>query len=197
MKKQFLSFGLLILLLAASLQAQAQSEVSINRRTNGLKNASQARSIALTNTIMPIAVGYGTVALFENNTLQSTGAFLAAYGLLMGPSTGNFYALDYPRGVIGLTARAVGSYLMVDATSEIFGREFASALYVDDRDVSLTDTKILIGEALVLGSIIYNIWSTKSSVKEYNNSQRRFSLNVTPAVIENKVAPLVTANIHL
>lgn len=193
MKKQFFFLGSLVLLLLVSSQIQAQSEISVNSR-NDLKNASKARAIALNNTVLSIGTGVAAVSLFDNNTIETTGAILGVYGVIVAPSTGNFYAEDFPRGAIGMAVRVVGSYLMVDATSEIFGRDFADVLGVDNKDVSLTDTKILIGEALILGSMIYNVISTKASVEEYNQRNNRFALNITPAVIDDKVAPTLTAS---
>jgi hypothetical protein len=197
MKKQYLSFGLLLFFLGFSISSYGQN-VSINRPIGGdnAKSVSQARSIALTNTALSVGAGIGAVALSDNSTIETAGAILGVYGIVIGPSTGHFYAEDYPRGVIGMGARAIGAVLMVDATSEIFGRDFADALGVDDKDVSLTDTKVLIGEVLVLGSIVYNLISIKASVEEFNSGQNQFGLNVTPTVVNDKVAPVLTASFN-
>jgi len=187
-----------LLFLFGSPSITFSQDVTINRSRGGenLKSASKARSIALTNTALSIGTGIGMVALFENNTAKTIGGILGLYGVIIGPSTGNFYANDYPRGFAGAGVRVIGAFLMADGTSELFGREFADALGVDDRDVSLTDTKILIGEALILGSMIYNILSVDKSVAEYNNSSRRFAINVKSTVINDTVAPVLTANIN-
>lgn len=195
MKKQVFFTGFLIFLMLTSFQVQAQSEISVNRQ-EGLKNVSKARTIALSNTVLSVATGLAAVSIFDNHTIEKTGAILGAYGVIVAPSTGNFYASDSPRGIIGIGARAVGSYLMLDATSEVFGRDFADALGVDDESVSLTDTKILIGEVLILGSIIYNVLSTKASVEEYNTGNKSFNVNVSSAVINGKVNPTLTASIR-
>lgn len=191
------SYLFCLLFLLGSVNITVGQGVSINRPMDNekLKSVAKARSVALTNTALSIGTGIGMVALFENNTVQKIGGFLGVYGIVLGPSTGNFYANDYPRGFAGAGVRAIGAFLMVDATSEIFGREFADALGVDDQDVSLTDTKMLIGEALIVGGIIYSIISAKKSVQEFNNSQGRFAINLKPAVINNNVAPMVSANI--
>ncbi|MEL7834518.1 hypothetical protein [Fodinibius sp. Rm-B-1B1-1] len=189
---------LLLLLFGFSLLVQAQSEVGINRpfAGDGQKSVSKARSIALTNTVLSIGTGISAVALFDNDNIQKVGAYLTIYGIVAGASTGNFYAEDYPRGVIGMGARAVGSILMIDATSEIFGHRFERTLNIDDKKVSLTDTKMLIGEAFILGGFIYNLISLKSSVEEYNSGGRQFSVNVNSAVVNNQVAPVLTAQIN-
>lgn len=197
MKKGHYYFVFLFLFLAINFQSQGQSEVSVNTAADEIKTTSKARSIAFTNTLSPIALGLGTVTWSENNTIETAGAVLAVYGLIMGPSTGNFYAEDYQRGTIGMAARTVGAYLMADATREIFGNDFADALTIDDKKVSLTDTKVLIGGVLVLGSMVYNILSTQASVEEYNNSRSRFSVRFNPDIINNKVAPMLTAQIRL
>jgi hypothetical protein len=196
MKKQLFFIFFLLFLMLISSQSRAQSEISVNMQEDGLKSTSQARTIALSNTILSIGTGVAAVSLFDNNTVEKTGAILGVYGVILAPSTGNFYASDSPRGVIGMGARTVGAYLMMNATSEIFGRDFAHALGVDDKSVSLTDTKILIGEVLVVGSMIYNVLSTKASVEEYNQDRKKFGMNVTPAVIDDKIAPMLTASIR-
>lgn len=171
-------FAVALLFLTLPVYVQGQPELG---RQVEAKNVSQARSLAATNTLMPLAVGVGTVALIENGTLQTAGAALAVYGLSVGPSTANLYANDYARGMLGILARAGGAYLMQDATSEIFGRRFADALNVDNKEVSLTDTKILIGEILIIGSIVYNFVSAKQSVDQYNAARgARIRVSVEP-----------------
>lgn len=164
--------------------------------SEGLKSISKARRIAVTNTALAVGTGLGAVALFDNSTIQKTGALLTAYGILVGPSTGNFYANDYPRGFAGLAVRTAGAYLMIDASRELFGNTFADELGVDSKEVSLSDTKMIIGGALVLGSTIYNILSTTQSAVEYNQGQPRFAINVRSTMIKEKIAPLLTANIR-
>lgn len=198
MKKGKYLIPLISLLILFTSTAFSQPELGGSRIE--VKTVEQARGLAATNTLMPLAVGIGTVALFENNTIQTVGAAMALYGLAMGPSTGNFYADDYTRGLLGLLTRAAGGYLMADATSEIFGSKFANALNVDNKRVSLTDTKIIIGEVLIVGSIIYNLISAKKSVAEYNASQgQRIRISVEPSEgpFSSNYAPVITGKIYL
>ncbi len=188
----------ILFLLVSSPSAFSQPELGGSRFE--AKTVEQARGLAATNTLMPLAVGVGSVALFENNTIQTVGAAMALYGLAMGPSTANFYADDYTRGLLGLLARTAGGYLMADATSEIFGRRFADALNVDNKSVSLTDTKILIGEILIVGSIIYNLLSAGNSVAEYNAAQgQRIRISVEPSEgpFSSNYVPVITGKIYL
>jgi hypothetical protein len=152
----------LIILFTAG--AQAQQQIQINQQQ--IKSVSQARNIAVTNTVIPLVVGIGTVAIFENSTVQTAGAALTVYGLATGPSTGNFYAEDYARGFAGLALRGAGMVLMKNATSEILGNRFSDALPVDKKEVKLTDKKILNGGVLVIGSTIYNFMRVDKSVEQ-------------------------------
>ncbi|MGD8426719.1 MAG: hypothetical protein PVH63_03760 [Balneolaceae bacterium] len=198
MEKHFICYCLLFLLTGLINQLYGQNAVSVNiGGEENLKTVAEARSLSASNTLMPIGVGMGSVALLENNTLQKVGAAMTIYGIVMGPSTGNFYAEDYARGGLGMAVRVIGAYLMKDATSEIFGHRFAGALGIDNKNVSLTDTKILIGEGLVLGSIIYNFLSINKSIAEYNSGKKRFSMSLNPALIDGKISPLVSARIEL
>ena len=197
MKKRLLVFVFLSLLISLPLQLVGQDNVNINVGENGLKSVSKARSIALSNTALAIGTGVATVAIFNNNTIETTGALLGVYGIWMGPSTGNFYANDYPRGMIGMAARVAGSFLMIDATKEIFGNQFANTLKVDDRKVSFSDTKTLIGGALILAGTAYNILSLRASVDEYNQSMGQFGMNMNSVQINGNIAPVLTARINL
>lgn len=197
MKKILAISTFTILSLGFAITAFAQSSVSVNTRPGGLKSVSKGRTVAITNTLSPLALGLATVSISENNTLETAGAALGVYGLIVGPSTGNFYAGDYQRGGLGMAVRGIGAFLMADATREIFGNDFADALTIDDKEVSLTDTKILIGEVLVVGSMIYNIITVQNSVQQYNRSTGRFSLNLDSERIQDKVAPVLSATIPL
>lgn len=194
MRKKLLLFGILLSFLSFSsvVYAQRSSSLSIRRGTG--KSVSKARNIALSNLVTPTLTGLGAMALTDGKRIETVGSALVAYGLVVGPSTGNFYAKDFKRGFIGFAARTTGAILMVDASREIFGNTFADRLKIDDKEVSLTDTKILIGEALVLGSIIYNIITVKKSVEEYNDSI--ISLGLNSVTVDHKAAPVFTARIN-
>lgn len=197
MKKRTLISVYIILLFGIPLHLLAQNQSGLQSipRNEELKSVSQARSIAFTNTLVPMATGFASVSLLDNNTAKTVGAITTVYGMIMGPSTGNYYAHDYGRGLAGLVVRSAGAYLMADATSEIFGRPFANALNVDNKDVSLTDTKILIGELLVLGSTFYNIISAKASVNEYNEGQG-YKVSVSSTVVGHQPIPVLMTRIN-
>lgn len=181
--------GSFLLTLLSCNYVQAQTRF----KTQHLKNVDDARSKAISGTLLPIAMGIGSAILIENKTVETTGSLLAVYGLMMGPSGGNFYAEDYLRGMLGVAARLGGGYLLLDATRELAGDDVADALGWDNESVSLTDTKILIGSGLIVGSAIYNIISAKASVERYNAKQG-YTIGVAPGVENGHVFPMLTAS---
>lgn len=187
-----LTFALLIIgFLAVPLLASAQPTYS----NPDLKSVSTARGKAVRGVIFPVGLGVGSTLIFENNTVELLGSSLAVYGLMVGPSIGNFYARDYVRGFIGVAARLAGGYLIRDATREIFGDDMADAVGWDDEKVSLTDTKILIGGGLILGSALYNIISAEASVERYN-SRRNYYVSLFPVIHKGKVMPFISARFN-
>lgn len=168
----------------------AQPEIG---RSRYLKNVSEARNRALTGTMIPLITGVAATKLFKSETMQTVGASLAVYGLVMGPSTGNYYAEDYMRGTLGAVVRAgVGYYLLLDATRELMGKQVSESLGWDDKDVELTDTRVLIGAGVFLGSMIYNVISSKQSVDEYNGSMG-YGMRLDGENVGGKTVPVVTA----
>lgn len=191
MKKVIFSIAL-IGLSFSPLLSYAQSELG---RDRSIKNTSEARSIGFTNTMMPVATGLGSVLLFEDPTVQRVGSALAMYGLIVGPSSANFYAQDYARGMIGILARIGAGLVLKDATNEIFGNEVSDALGWDNKDVSLSDTNILIGAGIFAGSMVYNIIAAKNSVESYNNS-KGFSVEADTEIQQGKVIPMLGGKVR-
>ncbi len=172
--------------------ASAQPELG---RSRYLKNVSEARNRALTNTILPIVTGITAANVIENNTIQTLGSALAIYGLVMGPSGGNFYAEDYLRGGLGVAARAgVGYFMLLDATRELMGKEVAESMTWDNKDVKLTDTKVLIGTGVLLGTIVYNIISSKASVNEFNSS-KGYQVELSGEKVGKNIYPVLSAKV--
>ncbi|NGP76193.1 hypothetical protein G3570_06090 [Balneolaceae bacterium YR4-1] len=185
--------GILFLFTWFSNSVMAQPELG---RSRYLKNVSEARNRALTNTFLPIVTGITAANVFENNTIQTLGSALAIYGLVMGPSGGNFYAEDYLRGGLGVAARAgIGYFMLLDATRELMGKEVAKTMTWDNEDVKITDTKILIGTGVFVGTIVYNIISSKASVNEFNRS-KGYQVELTGEQVGKNIYPALTASVQ-
>lgn len=161
-----------------------------------MKSVSEARNRSLTNTILPLVSGLTTVTVFHDNRIETVGATLAIYGLVMGPSGGNFYAEDYLRGGLGVLARAgIGYFLLLDATRELMGKEVAESMTWDNKDVNLTDTKVLIGATAFLGTMVYNVLSSKASVNEYNRS-KGYTVHLSGENIGGEILPVLSARVN-
>lgn len=188
-------WSLLVLLLFSLLSevSYAQPEIGSSRY---LKSVSEARNRALTGTIVPVATGIVATKIFKSEAMQTVGASLAVYGLVMGPSVGNFYAEDYLRGTLGAAVRTgVGYYMLLDATRELMGKQVSESLGWDNKDVEISDTQVIIGAGVFLGSMVYNVLSSKKSVEEFNRSM---GYGMLPGVqqVGGKNVPVLTARIN-
>jgi len=184
---QKLSLVVIVLLFFTAIgNAQSQRQV---------KDISQARSIAVSNTAIPVLLGVGANLLFDGSTIQKAGSWLLVYGLVMGPSGGNFYAEDYFRGTLGVAARVGGGILLQNATREIFGKNISESLGWDDEKVSIEDREILIGGGLFIGSMIYNVVSAKASVDRYNR-KLGYNVRLNPNIRDGQFVPMISATIN-
>lgn len=171
----------------------AQAELGRGRQS--MKTTSEARGIAFSNTVLPVLTGLGSVWLFEGNTVRKVGSALAMYGLTVGPSTGNFHAEDYVRGSLGIITRVGAGLVLKNTTREIFGSDVADAMGWDNKEVSLSDTDVLIAGGVFVGSMVYNIISAKASVERYN-SQNGYSIQMNPNIQDGRFMPTVSARIN-
>lgn len=197
MKSSIWTAAFLLLIIAPTVTI-AQPEVGGFSGGGNMRSEAEAVNQALINTVVPLGMGVGAVKLFESNTLKTFGASLAVYGMVVGPSTGNFYANDYLRGGLGALTRLGAAFLLQDATSEVFGSDFAEALNVDNGNnntpVAIEDTEIIVGGALMVGTIAYNIISAQASVREYNR-QMGYSVRMESLRGTGQSVPVLTAQI--
>lgn len=193
-RSKFLLLAAIIIILTPAV-LHGQGRGPFNLRQQPQKSKREALKKALQGTVYPIALGYATTRIFKSNTLRVTGASLAIYGAIIGPSLGNYYAEDYTRGAVGMVSRALAAWMLKDATKELMGANAADALGWDSKKVSFTDTKILIGSVLMAGSAAYNVITTGVSVSEYNE-QRGLVLEME-SLPDGSVAPVLTARIKL
>ena len=194
MKYRYITLPTIAYLLFATAPMHAQPETGM-RMPASARSEDQAIRLAMINTVFPVALGYGATVLFDDQSVQKVGAAVAVYGLVVGPSTGNFYANDYLRGGLGVMARFGGALLLQDATTELFGNKFATVLGVDDREVSFNDTGVLIGGALMVGGIAFNIATAPLSAREHNRSMG-YAFRMQPIPGTGRTAPVLAARIR-
>lgn len=174
MPKKCLSLALVLLFLIPSMsKAKSMFEESFEREQKELKRESQALAISLAATVTPILLGG---ALSSGDT-EEFGLTIGLAGLVLGPSTGHFYAGQTGRGLTGIGIRAAivvgGAYLVSSATEEQdpFSRGFGVAV------------GIMAVSAVALVHGIYDIFTTPSSVRKYNESlMKKNTLRMIPKV---------------
>jgi len=132
-----------------------------------LKSPGVAVGLALGTTIIPIAIGYSTD--FDETW------WLAASGLVIGPSTGHFYAGQWGRGAITAGLRtglwATGVYFAGLMWADIF----SGSSYAGEALITLAS---FIG---VYGLALYDLYTTEASVDRYNASKSAWGrLNIIP-----------------
>lgn len=161
MSKKYLSLILALLLLVPSMaEAQSMFEENFEREQEELKSESTALLGSLTGTVVPFVMGG---MLFSGDS-EDFGLGLALAGLIVGPSTGHFYAKQTGRGFKGIGIRLGialgGAYLISSGTEEQHpdSRAFATGLGI-----------IAVGTVTLIHGI-YDICTTPSSVRKYNES---------------------------
>ncbi len=165
--KTFLPGTFLFLLLVFPVSnTSAHPEFSLNGKSNaGRKNTSTGIGLALANIAIPTYLG-GRMVHAESN--ESLGMFLLGYGVLLGPSMGNFYAADYKRTITGATIRlALGLLASAVTTSGTW----------DENGSSQEETILLFSLLGSVATAVWNIATVPTSVREYNRKhQQNFGL---------------------
>ncbi|HNJ72219.1 MAG TPA: hypothetical protein PL129_06950, partial [bacterium] len=82
------------------------------------KNATEAFLWNAGHTVLPVVAG-GYI-LNKLDTYETAGSLAMGYGLLIGPSMGNFYAQDYGRGFLGIGIRTAGTALFYSGVADAF-----------------------------------------------------------------------------
>lgn len=166
--KRFLTTSILAAVLASSAAASDTSSVP------GSKSHSDAYKYSLMGTLAPTVVGIG-VSAATGGEAGDVGVSLSLGGLVIGPGLGHLYAGNPGRFALGMGIRAValvGGGLMASQSSE--NKEW-------DESLGQVVLWIGLGATVALGSAIYDIRSTDTSVDRYNNAHRPLPrLTVSP-----------------
>ncbi|MDX1637378.1 MAG: hypothetical protein R3281_05385 [Balneolaceae bacterium] len=165
---------------------------------NQFKSTKKAFTRAALHTLVPVALGYPLFNFTDQVSVSTAGGLMMAYGILLGPSMGNFYADDDERGQLGLNIRAGSAgflaacslFLVPDMFAGIFGSE-------DSIDYSGIKTVTYITGGVVAGSIVFNLATIPHSVNEYN---RQVELDLRPGIQfignSSRMGPSVTLSLR-
>lgn len=147
------------------------------------KSARHAQLLAIGHTALASAAGAALMSQgVDSQWKGDVGYWLFAYGALVAPSAGSFYAADRRRTMIGLQVRGVGSALVAASLwAQILSPEFdldnpdGGQLHWDALNVS--------GGALILTGAAYSILTAPRSVAEYNQGTTpRLQVRAGPAL---------------
>ncbi len=182
------------------------SSVNLAYRKYGLKSSEMFKDprkaflISLGNFGIPTLVG----SLLLSNGSDGTdilGGLILSYGIIVGPSMGNFYAHDQSRSVGGLAVRAGGGLLMLigvlvwtSDTSNFFGRAVSTGKYSDSGEGGAL--LFLAGAAITAGGIIFNLATAGQSARDYNRQHKLGNVSIAPVYFSQQKVPGLAFNIR-
>ncbi|HEY7767036.1 hypothetical protein [Longimicrobium sp.] len=182
-------------LVASPVRGQAQALALSARDTAGPaasgvanqprpKSRSRAQVLALGHTL----VATGTGAALMNQGVESqwkgdVGYWLFAYGTLIAPSAGNFYAGDARRTSLGLQIRGAGATLVLGSViSQILTSPEFDMDNPEGGDLHWDAVNVM-GSGLMIGGAAYSILTAPRSVTEHNEKMTRaHAVRIAPAV---------------
>ena len=163
----------LFLLVPSIVEAKSMFEENFKSEQNQLKSENTALLSSLAATAIPVALG-GTL-LFGNSA--EAGLALVSMGIILGPSTGHFYANHKGRGFAGIATRIV---IVAGATG--IGCIMDKDAHPDVSGLAILGMMI-IGGAISSLHGIYDICTAPSSVRNYNESlKNKTSLMLIPQI---------------
>ncbi len=148
MRRYFAFTLLLFMFFAVSRSSGQTAKQKFTGPTEKPKHTAIAMSLGVVNWIVPCVLSYK----LEDQEKYKLADWVVSYGVIVGPSIGNYYAGDKKRFYIGTGIRAA-VYLSYLA-------------YYENRDLE-KNVALVIGSFLT-GSSLWSIWSSRSSVREYN-----------------------------
>jgi len=156
MRRDFLYTGILFMFVAFSIgfgQTVEQKDADHYKKP---KHTAIAMSLGVVNWIVPCVLSYK----LEDQEKYKLADWVLSYGVIAGPSMGNYYAGDKKRFYIGTGIRAA-VYLgyLTYYKDKPFEEDAAWAIW-----------------GVLTGSSLWSIWSSRSSVREYNARINRVSL---------------------
>ncbi len=174
MFKKYVGLSLVLLLLTPSIvEAKSMFEENFEREQKELKSGGQAVGLSLAATGMPLILG-GTLLFGDSEEL---GLSIGFGSIVLGPSIGHFYAGQTGRGIQGI---AIRSGIVAGATG--LGYWVTRDSHPDVRGFTVM-CYILLGGLLSGVHGLYDICTTPSSVRKYNESlMEENSLRLVPEV---------------
>jgi hypothetical protein len=140
--------------------AAARSETL---RPAAYKSPATAVGLSVLATAAPIYLSFQ----FLHSSSADAFVYLFLGGIVIGPSTGQFYAGSAGTGALGMIIRGVGTGLFLSALVDAFPR-------CDDEETSCRgggETKAVIGMAALAGGALYSLIDGALAAKRFNKRQ--------------------------
>jgi hypothetical protein len=122
------------------------------------KDPENALYYSVVHTVVPI--GFGGMLLVVGGSAAPVGALGIMYGILAGPSAGNFYAEDIGMGLFGIGLRLLGIGMMAEATESFHYTSYSHHRHKPGLARG--------GFLLYMGSTLWNIVTAPGSARTYN-----------------------------
>lgn len=149
------------------------------------KDPRKAFLISLGNFVVPTLAG-SMILSNSRGVADIVGGIILSYGILVGPSMGNFYAHDESRSVRGLAARVAGGGLILigvlvwnGESSNPGGRTVSASKYAGSGESGVF--LFLAGAAITAGGIIFNLSTASQSARDYNRKNKLDNVSIGPA----------------
>jgi hypothetical protein len=146
----------------------------------GGKSVGVAYASALAGTVLPIAVG--TLLMEEGGANNYAAGWLVAGGILLGPSTGQFYAQSLGHGLLASLVRTAGAGMLFVGILQ--GLDFESDEEGEPDDDNQGAGLRILGTATFLGGVAFSLIDTYFAVERYRKKQRvpGYSLEIAPTL---------------
>jgi hypothetical protein len=136
-----------------------------------LKNSTTAVAYSMGTTFLPIIPFWVCLADENYNESLFWGSFVMSFsGIVIGPSTGHFYASNTKRGLMSAGLRTVSTGVFLWSSSGLLG----VAHDVNFGNAELYFWVTIVSGITTFGSIVFDIWTCPSSVEKYNRSIRDY-----------------------
>ncbi len=141
-----------------------------------LKRPLKALFYSLGCTFVPLGAGY-LLALIEDQTCQTIGGAVGGFGLVVGPSMGNFYAHDGLKGGLGIGMRVIGVGMITAGLWDLIETVIEEG---ESGSGKYSAALITGGTVLVMGSAVWNMVSAPFSARRYNARRNVLGCGIQP-----------------
>ena len=205
MKKRCRALFFILILIVPSVEAQLlpparhdSAEVQIRRQDFHYKNPQKAFLLSLGHTVVPVVTGFVILnnGVNDSPATKITAGALIAYGALVGPSIGLYYAGSNEKASGGILGRLGATALStVGAYWDLYVGLGNAFDYSGNHHISETMPLAMFYSGIILltGSAVLQIVKAPAEARKHN---RMIHLSIAPTWYPREKAPGLALNIH-